>query len=109
MKKNFDQLIEEALSTEPAFKLGSDFKDRVVKLIRRKERKAQQKLYVLIALGTLLIFGAGFAVVMLFADLEMLSSLGQLTPLAAVIGGLVVLIQYLDKKLVKDRFFKQLA
>lgn len=108
MKKNIEELIEEALSIE-TFTLGADFKDRVCKVIRKKERSAQRKLYLLISLGVLVLFAAGIGLIQYFGDLQSLSKFDQIIPFAVMIGGLVALIQYLDKRLVKDRFFKQLA
>ena len=109
MKKNIDQLIDDALKSEPNFNLGADFRDRVVKTIRKNERRSQRKLYVLISLGVLGIFGVGLGLVSYLGIQELFSGMGQLAPLAVLIGGAVVVIQYLDKKLVKDRLFKQLV
>ncbi|MEP1095536.1 MAG: hypothetical protein ABJG78_10520 [Cyclobacteriaceae bacterium] len=107
--KNFETIIEEGLKMEPQFKLGLDFKDRVTKLIRKRERVSQRKFYMLIAFGIVAMFGAGFGVVLYFADLAAFADLGKIVPLAVLIGGLVAGIQFLDKKLVKDKMFKQLA
>ncbi len=109
MKKNIDQIIEDALKIEPKFNLGADFKDRVTKMIRKKERKIQRKLYLLISIGVIMIFGAGIALVQYFGNIEALYQFDQLVPLAVIVGGLVAIIQYLDKRLVKDKSFKQLA
>ncbi len=107
--KNFDKIVEDGLRMEPDFKLGLDFKDRVSKLIRSRERISQRKFYLLIVLGMVGIVGAGLGVVLYFADLQAFASLGQIVPLAVLVGALVAGIQYLDKKLVKDKMFKQLA
>lgn len=109
MKKNVDQIIEEALKVEPQFELGVDFKDRVTKMIKKKERRSQRRLYLLISLGVLVMFGAGAALIQYFGDFKSLSQFDQMGPFAIMIGGLIVVIQYLDKKLVKDKFIKQLA
>lgn len=107
--KNFDEIVENGLKIEPDFKLGLDFKDRVTKLIRRRERISQRKFYALIALGMVGIFGVGLGVVLYFSELKAFAEFGKLVPLAVLIGGLVAGIQYLDKKLVKDKVFRQLA
>lgn len=107
--KNFDKIVEDGLKIEPDFKLGLDFKDRVSKLIRKRERISQRKFYMLIAFGVIAMFGAGLGVVLYFAELSAFAELGKIVPLAVLIGSLVAGIQYLDKKLVKDKMFKQLA
>ena len=109
MIEKLDELIDEALRTEPTFKLKPDFKDKLVQLIRRKERMEQRRVYFFIMLGTLAIVGAGVGAIFFFADLEVFSGLGQLAPMAVLVGAIVVLIQYLDKKLVKDKLLKQLT
>ncbi len=107
--KDFDKIVEDGLKMETNFKLGLDFKDKVVKLIRRRERISQRKFYFLIALGMVAIVGSGLAVVLYFTDIQSFESFKQIVPLAVLIGSMVAGIQYLDKKLVKDKMFKQLA
>ncbi len=109
MKKNIDQIVEEALRQEPEFKLGLDFKDRVVKAIRRNEIKSQRRFYVLITVGVVLMLGLGLGLMAYFGSLQAFAGKSQLVPIAVIAGGVVVLIQYLDKKLVKDKMFKQLV
>ena len=109
MKVNIDHLIDEALKTEPYFNLRKDFKDRVVKAIRRQERISQRKLYSWMVLGTVVIVGLGYATISYFLPntFEVLGKANQgisgLTPLAILIGVLVIFIQYLDKRLVKNK------
>ena len=109
MKKNIDQIIEDALKIEPKFKLGLDFKDRVTKMIWKKERRTQRKLYLLISVGVVFMFGAGIVLIQYFGNLESFSKFNQVVPLAITLGVLVVVIQYLDKRFVKDKLFKQLV
>ncbi len=107
--KNFDKIVEDGLKMETDFKLGLEFKDKVVKLIRKRERVSQRKFYFLIVFGMITIVGSGLGVVLYFAELQSFESLRQIVPLAVLVGSLVAGIQYLDKKLVKDKMFKQLA
>jgi hypothetical protein len=107
--KNYDKNIEEGLKIEPDFKLGIDFKDQVVKMIRKKERIAQRKFLALIFIGVIIMFGVGIGFVIYLAGVEAFAILDQIVPLAVIVGGLVAVIQYLDKKLIKDKMFKQLA
>lgn len=109
MKKNIDQIIEEAFKVEPQFKLGADFKDLVTKMIKRKERRSQRRFYLLISFGVVVMFGVGAALIQYFGSLKSLSQFDQIVPFAIMIGGLIAVIQYLDKKLVKDKFLKQLT
>ncbi|WP_420318610.1 hypothetical protein [Ekhidna sp.] len=106
--KKIEELIEEALRTEPSFQLKSDFKDRVIKAIRRREKRSQRRLYLWMALGTLVIFGFGYATIAYFMPsvlntFQTLKGGNQIVPLAVLIGVTVVLIQYLDKRLIKDK------
>ena len=109
MNKNLDKVIEDALKIAPTFQLGGDFKDRVTRLIRKNERRTQRKFYLLISMGVLLMFGVGLGMLEYFESMGVLSHLNQIVPVAVLLGGLVVMIQYLDKKLVKEKFFKQPA
>lgn len=107
--KRIEDLIDEALKTEPTFQLRKDFKDRVVHAIRKREKASQRRLYLWMALGTLVIFGFGYATIAYFMP-SVLDSFGgasntleQVVPLGILAGVIVLVIQYLDKKLVKDR------
>ncbi|SNT29217.1 hypothetical protein SAMN05421640_3232 [Ekhidna lutea] len=112
MTKQIEQLIDEALKTEPSFKLGGNFKDRVVLVLRKKEKSNQRKLYFLMALGMLVIFGFGYGTISYFLPslFESFSGLknmsDQIIPLAVLIGVMVIIIQYLDKKLIKNRMLQ---
>jgi ABC-type Na+ efflux pump permease subunit len=108
MKKRIEQLIDEALRKEPTFQLRKDFKDRVIQAIRKKEKASQRKLYMWMALGTLIIIGFGYGVISYFLPSMMESFQGfngssQIIPLAVLIGVIVIVIQFLDKRLVKDK------
>ena len=110
MKKRLEELLDEALHMEPQFQLRGDFKDRVLKAIQKKEKSQQRKLYFWMALGTLVMLGFGFGIMAYFLPAT-LDSIGgstgigdQVVPVAILIGIAVGVIQYLDKKLVKDKF-----
>lgn len=112
MKEDIDHIIEEALKAEPSFKLNSDFRNRTFKAIRKLESRAQRRLFVLIAFGSLLMVLVGVSTVAYFLpgllDFSAISSSTQgidsLVPIAILIGILLVVIQFLDKKLIKDRY-----
>ncbi len=109
MKEDIEKMIDEALKTEPIFQLRKDFKDRVVHAIRKQERSSQRKLYFWMALGTLVIFGFGYATIAYFLPSmfenfgTVNDSISNIVPLAVMAGILIALIQYLDKRLVKNK------
>lgn len=109
MTKRIEELIDEALKTEPSFQLRKDFKDRVVHAIRKKEKASQRRLYLWMALGTIVIFGFGYGTIAYFMPTVLenfggaINSLENVVPLGVLAGVIVFIIQYLDKKLVKDR------
>ncbi|MEM6735968.1 MAG: hypothetical protein AAGC64_08310 [Bacteroidota bacterium] len=99
--------IDEALKTEIDFELSKGFEKNVFSTIKRKELRSQQKIYLFLALGVILIVLAGYVCIMLFfPDLIQKMSeekVNRLVPIAVIAGVLIVLIQYLDKKLIKER------
>lgn len=109
MKERIEKLIDEALKSEPSFELRKDFKDRVVKAIRKKEQAFQRRLYGWMLIGTLIIFGFGYATIAYFlpSALNSFSSINgisdQLIPGAVLVGVVVLVIQYLDKRLIKEK------
>ena len=105
--KRIEELIDQTLKTEPSFTIKNDFRDRVLKTIRRKEKISQRKLYVLMALGVVVMFGFGFAILAYFQNLEALNSFKNIVPIAVMIGGIVAIVQYLDNKLVKKKMLTQ--
>ena len=107
--KKIEQLIDEVLRSEPEFQLRNDFKDRVLQVIKKKEKASQRKLYIWMALGTLIIFGFGYGTISYFLPdtIESFKGLNDgvsgLVPLAVLIGLLITIVQYLDKRLVKNK------
>lgn len=111
MKNRMEDIIEEALKSEPKFELRKDFKDQVVQAIRKKELKSQRRLYIWMAFGTLIIFGFGYATISFFLPSLISSFSGneisqQLIPSAILVGIAVIIVQYLDKRLVKEKFLQ---
>lgn len=108
MTKRIEQLIDEALKKEPTFQLRKDFKDRVIQSIRKKEKANQRKLYLWMAMGTLIIIGLGYGIISYFLPTMLESFKGfngsnQIIPLGVLVGIITIVIQYLDKRLVKDK------
>ena len=109
MKEHIERLIGEALKTEPSFQLRKDFKDRVVRAIRKQEKASQRTIYVWMALGAVIIFGFGYGIMAYFMPslFENFKSLNdgasELILIAVLVGMIIVIVQYLDKRLVKNK------
>lgn len=105
MSDKLEKLIDEALKAELPFQLRGDFRDRIISIIQKKERRSQQRFYLLMALGMLTMSAVGIAIIFFYFP-TIFSGSGTMTkilPLAVLIGVLLVVVQYLDKKLVKDK------
>ncbi|MEO9870821.1 hypothetical protein [Ekhidna sp.] len=107
--KNIEDIVDQALKTEPSFQLGTDFKDRVIKAVRNRERVSQKRLYLWMTLGIVIMFGFGYATFAYFlpSALENLKGVQNLTnqvvPMAVLIGVLITIIQVLDSRLIKNK------
>ncbi|WP_462250282.1 hypothetical protein [Ekhidna sp.] len=107
--KDIEKIIDEALKMEPAFELRKDFKDKVLSAIKRSEKVSQRKLYFWMLAGTMTIFGFGYATISYFLPNllgsfnSMNGTIPNLTPIAVLVGVLIAVIQYLDKRLVKNK------
>lgn len=113
MKEKLEHIIEQALRSEPDFKLNQDFKNRTFKAIRRNESKYQKRMYFLIAIGSLIMGFIGYGTISYFMP-EVLKSfsvnnsyenVNTLIPISVLVGVMLVVIQFLDKKLIKDQYF----
>ena len=112
MSDRVENMIEKALGSEPTFKLREGFAEKVVSAIRKRELRNQRKLFVWMILGCLAMFGFGFMVMKAFMpdsiEVKNLFNFGdqfnQAIPLAVILGVVIVAIQYLDRKLVKEKY-----
>ena len=101
-------LLFEALGNEPAPDLPRDFSAKVVaKLRSRKQRLADIRFYIIVIFCCLFVGGGTVAALTRFggSDVVMIyiSRYGGIFVLGAII---LLLIQYLDQKLVKQAFLK---
>lgn len=105
MSDKLEKWIEEALKAEPTFQLRGDFRDRVVKVIRSQERKSQRRFYFYLAFGLIFMIGTGLGLILFYFPgvFSGTSEVAKLLPLAVLVGLLLVVVQYLDQKLVKDK------
>lgn len=111
MKRNIDQIVEQGLGSEPEFQLRKDFSELVIRRLRKLEAANLRKLYFWIALGTLMIFGFGIALIAyllpnVWTKLIQFDGFDQAVPAAVLIGIAIGIIQYLDKILVKDKMMR---
>ncbi len=104
---NIDKLIEASFRNEPLFQLKEDFSDKLMLHLRKRERRRERKLYFCLSLGIAVLLTFGVIMISALVDLKYIKIADGFTPLAVLVGGLVVLFQYLDKRLVKDRMIKQ--
>ena len=110
-KDKWTFLIDEALKKEPEFRLEEGFEDRVLKKMRQRESKKQWKLYVFMAVAMVMMLGYGLSSLTAIVDFNasLVNNISQFVPLAAMIGCLVVVVQWIDNKLIKDRVLKRMA
>ncbi|MBC6426947.1 MAG: hypothetical protein GDA51_10895 [Ekhidna sp.] len=112
MKKEVEELIEKCLRTAPPYELNHGFSARVLKTIRRKERRNQQKLFIFVTIGFLCMLLTGFGLISLsYPTLlsgegvsDLFIQFNKIVPFAIILGLLIAGVQYLDKKLVKEKY-----
>lgn len=114
MKEKEDRisvLIEEALRKAPDFELEEGFEDRVIKRIHKKETRKQWGIYIFMAFATLTMLGYGYASIVPYLDFNasIFNNVSQFVPIAALLGCVIVVIQWMDRKLVKDRMLRKIA
>ena len=112
MTKKVDEMIERVLKTAPEFELRNDFSQKVVKAIRKKELINQRKLYFWMVLGFVVILGFGYGLMKMYMPASLVNSnvfdlgdqFNRSVPFAIILSILIIGIQYLDKKLIKDKY-----
>ena len=111
MKERLEEIVDQALKSAPTYRLSDGFKDQVVKMIRKKERTSQRKFYFLLTFGVLSFVIIGFILLVHYFPTLITGSnnvlgikeINRSIPFAILIGIAIAVIQYLDKKLVKDK------
>lgn len=105
MKKEvgIDKKLDAALSRSPDFGFSAGFADKVVRRIEMKKLAADRRtsLVVILASVGFLILAAGC--LLIFAETKTLNQMVDFGGWALMIGVMVVVIQYLDQKLVKGK------
>jgi len=104
-----DQIVEEAIRIEPMMEIEASFKDEVINRIRKNKRKEIIKVYALIFLVIIFLVGIGMGMLLFFKVQIAVKEIGPIIPIAVLLGAMIVLIQYLDKKLLKDRLVNSMV
>jgi len=111
MSERVENSIEKALRSEPRLNLGDGFADKVVRKIRKRESANQRKLYIWMILGVLAMFGFGYVIIKVFMpetitgqSFNLGDQFNKVIPFSVLVGILVVAIQFLDQKLVKEKY-----
>lgn len=107
--KNLDRIVEEALSREPEFKLDAHFKDQVIIEVRKRERAKKRRLNALLLAITLVTTSFGIALIFIFKLDGLFRQLSGVVPIGIFIGVLVVIVQFLDRKLIKEQMHRRLT
>ncbi|SDG17623.1 hypothetical protein [Chitinophaga filiformis] len=102
-------MLFEALGNEAAPDLPRDFAVKVTaKLERRKQRMAEARFYLIVVFCCLFLGGSSFAALMHFGGGAVISNFISRYGTIFILGIiLLLLIQYLDQKLVKQTFLKE--
>jgi len=102
-------MLFEALGNEPAADLPRDFAVKVTaKLGVRKQHMAETQFYLIVIFCCLFLGGSFFAALMHFGGGEVIGNFISRYGAIFILGSiLLLLIQYLDQKLVKQTFLKE--
>lgn len=102
------ELLFEALGNEPAPDLPHDFSVKVVaKLRSRKQRMAEIRFYIIVTFCCLFAGGSTVAALTRFGGSDVVMSYISRYGVIFILGTIILLlIQYLDQKLVKQAFLK---
>jgi len=104
-----DNIIDEALRKDPEIKIEPAYRDKVIYQIRKNKSKANFKQYLLISIITCILGGLGVGMIFMFKIQLAIQELGQIIPMAVLFGAILVVFQYLDKKLIKDKLINRLT
>ncbi len=102
-KKNIDTKLEEALKKDFEFTLPESFADEVLLKLNLANEKSDKNLYWLLFGSGLFMAMACLITVSLYTNFEVFSYIGQYGGWGIFILGLIAVVQYLDKKLIKEK------
>ncbi len=103
--KDTYQKIFEALEEPPGFKLPSNFAKSVIAKIELMEQKKKRWFYTFMTFGVFIMISTFGAAMVYSFGLDGLAQFKQGIYWAVFVGIIVVVIQYLDQKLVRKKTF----
>lgn len=98
---NLDNILQSAFKAEKSADLKPGFDKRVLLALNKKKKRAQRLFVFAIAVGALVILGAIAQLAMIFQP--QLAAAGGYFPGVIGLALLLLALQILDKRLVKDR------
>jgi hypothetical protein len=104
MKQDLDKMIDKALKTEFEFSMSTDFALKVVRNMETISAVSDRRFNWLIGSIFSLTFIAGLITMMILSEEKSLLMIKSYLSWIIIIPFTVVIIQYLDKKLVKQKF-----
>lgn len=93
-------LINKALKQELKFDFSGGFVENIFSKIDKEEKKSAQRYWLVMGALVLSFLGLGFGSILYFVGLEGFSKMYNITIYATIAGLMVVLVQYLDDKLI---------
>ena len=101
-KKSYEMVFE-ALGKQPDFKLSGDFAKKVIAKIDQLERKKKRGFYLLMSAGIVVMFGSFVAAMFYSYGPEGMSQFQDITTWGVMIGVIIAVVQYLDRKLIRKK------
>ena len=100
-KRSAYGIIFDALEREPAFTQSHTLADGVLHKLQKSRDKSRRNYWMWMAMITAAFVIAGFGSILIFMGWESFSEMKDLSIYGALIGLMVVLIQYFDDKLLR--------
>ena len=98
---DIDNMLQSAFNAEESVELKSGFDKRVLFAIERKKKRAKRVFAIAVSLGACIILGVTAYLVFMYKA-QISASAGYVQAIVGF-GLILLLLQILDKKLVKDR------
>lgn len=100
MDEMMDDKIIDALKSEPDFELSDHFTQKVIWKIEKREAAAARWNLLILSLSIFSFIILSFAALIYFIGFEQVSQFYLVTKWALPIGGLIILFQWLDQRLI---------
>lgn len=102
-KENIDTKLDEALKRDFEFSLPESFTDEVLQKVNLAAGTSDKNLYWLMFASGLFMTIACLITITLYTNIAVFGYISQYGGWGSFILGLIALVQYLDKKLIKER------